>query len=62
MSVEEILLLKSKTLDPSFKVEFDVIIFNPPYVVTSKEELSEAQSKMSIEASWAGGEYGISVL
>lgn len=42
--------------------EFDVIIFNPPYVVTSEEELSEAQSKMSIEASWAGGEHGISVL
>ena len=42
--------------------EFDVIIFNPPYVVTSEEELSEDQSKMSIEASWAGGEYGISVL
>ena len=41
---------------------FDVIIFNPPYVVTTKEELIEAQEKKGIEASCSGGEDGIEVL
>lgn len=41
---------------------FDVIIFNPPYVVTPPEELSLAQTQKGIEASWAGGEHGIQVL
>ena len=40
----------------------DVIIFNPPYVVTSEEELVDAQDKKGIEASWAGGKDGIEVL
>ena len=40
----------------------DIIIFNPPYVVTSQEELNEAQEKKGIEASWAGGKDGIEVL
>jgi hypothetical protein len=30
-----------------------------PYVVTSPEELLDAQTKKGIEASWAGGEDGI---
>ena len=42
--------------------KYDVIIFNPPYVVTSKEELDDAQEKKGIEASWAGGEDGTEVL
>jgi len=41
---------------------FDIIIFNPPYVVTSEEELKDAQDKKGIEASWAGGKDGIEVL
>ena len=32
-----------------------IVIFNPPYVVTSEEELKEAQEKKAIAASWAGG-------
>ncbi len=40
----------------------DILIFNPPYVVTDKQELKEAQAKRDIEASWAGGEQGIEVL
>jgi release factor glutamine methyltransferase len=42
--------------------KYDVVIFNPPYVVTSKDELSDAQEKKGIEASWAGGEDGTEVL
>ena len=33
------------------------MIFNPPYVETSNEELKDAIKKQLIEASWAGGEY-----
>ena len=40
----------------------DVIIFNPPYVVTSAQEFADAQKTKSIEASWAGGEDGIQML
>ena len=35
--------------------QFDVLIFNPPYVVTSEEELADAQDKKGIAAAWAGG-------
>lgn len=41
---------------------FDIIIFNPPYVETSNEELEDAIKKESIEASWAGGEDGAVVV
>mmetsp|Transcript_14865 Transcript_14865/g.20112 ORF Transcript_14865/g.20112 Transcript_14865/m.20112 type:complete len:179 (-) Transcript_14865:219-755(-) len=41
---------------------FDVIIFNPPYVVTDQEELDRAQQERGIEAAWAGGKHGIEVL
>ena len=34
----------------------NMLIFNPPYVVTSKKELMEAQLSKGIAASWAGGE------
>ena len=37
-------------------------MFNPPYVATDDEELSDAQERKGIEASWAGGRYGIEVL
>ena len=40
----------------------DYLIFNPPYVVTSKEELQEAQLSAGISAAWAGGENGVEVL
>ena len=40
----------------------DVLIFNPPYVETSEEELLEAQSKRGIEASCSGGKEGIQLL
>lgn len=46
----------------AFQNNFDIIIFNPPYVVTSQEELVDAQDKKGIEASWAGGIDGIEVL
>ena len=45
-----------------FKCEFDIIIFNPPYVETSDEELENAINKRSIEASWAGGEDGVIII
>jgi len=40
----------------------DVLIFNPPYVPTSEEELAEAIAATDISAAWAGGTRGRRVL
>ena len=40
----------------------DFILINPPYVVTSNEELAESQHDCSLEASWAGGQDGTKLL
>ena len=37
---------------------FDVIVFNPPYVPTPRQELNLAQRRRDVSASWAGGEDG----
>ncbi|KAG5353456.1 hypothetical protein C0989_006613 [Termitomyces sp. Mn162] len=39
----------------------DIILFNPPYVPTIQEEMSDAQDKCSISGSWAGGTDGMNV-
>lgn len=43
------------------KHTIDVILFNPPYVPTDREEVLDAQSKSHIEGSWAGGHDGMDV-
>ena len=40
----------------------DVLIFNPPYVVTDTEELKRAVRERDIAAAWAGGIDGTEVL
>ena len=40
----------------------DVLVFNPPYVPTSEEELEEAVAARDISAAWAGGTRGRRVL
>jgi release factor glutamine methyltransferase len=40
----------------------DVLVFNPPYVPTSTEELVEAVATADISAAWAGGPRGRLVL
>lgn len=45
-----------RNLDLKGKV--DVIICNPPYVITSKEEYEECQKRKDISSSFAGGEDG----
>ena len=42
-------------LRPRLAGDFDVIVFNPPYVVTSTEEVCTSGE---LSASWAGGERG----
>ena len=41
---------------------FDVVLINPPYVVTTSDELAESQNGASLEASWAGGIDGTELL
>ena len=52
----------ASALLPHLRGKIDILIFNPPYVVTPEDELHEAQRKRGIEASWAGGRDGIEVL
>jgi len=40
----------------------DLLVFNPPYVPTSAEELDEAVARRDISAAWAGGPRGRLVL
>jgi len=42
----------------NFKGKVDVIVCNPPYVVTPEEEYKEAQLKKDISSSYAGGTRG----
>ncbi|KAI0562698.1 methyltransferase [Gracilaria domingensis] len=42
--------------------QFDVIVFNPPYVPTDDDELQRALTKHDISASWAGGKDGREVI
>ena len=42
--------------------KFSAVLFNPPYVVTSSEELNEAQKNRGIDASCSGGRDGIEQL
>ncbi|KAJ7693678.1 S-adenosyl-L-methionine-dependent methyltransferase [Mycena rosella] len=39
----------------------DIIVFNPPYVPTIRDEVSAAQLDREIGGSWAGGEDGMQV-
>ncbi|XP_072942388.1 methyltransferase N6AMT1 [Epargyreus clarus] len=49
-------ILEPVTMDLAscFKNQFEVVIFNPPYVVTDSDECGH----VNITASWAGGEKG----
>lgn len=55
-------ILESDLFSAVSQEKFDVIIFNPPYVVTPTDELAEAQTEKSLAAAWAGGVKGIEVL
>jgi release factor glutamine methyltransferase len=41
---------------------FDYVLLNPPYVVTTSEELQDSQKKQDLSASWSGGNHGTELL
>lgn len=57
-SVEPINTSLVQGLLPRFKNSVDILCFNPPYVVTTHEEVGS----MGIEAAWAGGIDGREVI
>ena len=55
----EITLIQSDLLNginiKSMESEIDIMIFNPPYVPTSSEELNKSQNDKLLSAAWSGG-------
>lgn len=43
-------------------IQFEIIVFNPPYVPTDDNELQRALESRDISASWAGGREGRQVI
>ena len=41
---------------------FDFVLLNPPYVVTTSEELHKSQKEQDLSASWSGGNNGTELL
>ena len=58
----EITLIQSDLLNginiKQFYPKIDIMIFNPPYVPTSSEELNKSQTDKQLSAAWSGGEDG----
>ncbi|KAG6866871.1 hypothetical protein C0991_008808 [Blastosporella zonata] len=48
-------------LSARLKRSVDIILFNPPYVPTIPDEMSDAQDARGISGSWAGGTDGMNV-
>lgn len=49
-------------LSSNIEIKNIILIFNPPYVTTDKDELNRAFKDKDIYASWAGGENGSEVI
>merc|ERR1712154_185865 len=66
MGAEEVTLIQSDLLSAfdvdRFCPKVDILIFNPPYVPTTEDELMESQNDKLLSAAWAGGLDGRSVI
>lgn len=51
-----------KALQAKCRGKIDLLLFNPPYVPTTPEEVEAAQRRQLIEGSWAGGGDGTRLL
>ncbi|WFD25214.1 peptide chain release factor N(5)-glutamine methyltransferase [Malassezia nana] len=61
-NAEPILTSILDALNPRIEGLVDLLLFNPPYVVTSDEEERLAQSTAGLGGSWAGGVHGTQLL
>lgn len=61
MDLEPINAYLARPLEARLQNAVDLILFNPPYVPTSSEEVVEAQATYDIQGSWAGGFNGMQV-
>lgn len=62
VSLEPVLTSTLDALLPRTSGQVDLLLFNPPYVVTSDEEESAAQAHAALGGAWAGGTYGTALL
>jgi len=49
-------------LRPRIDGAVDLLLFNPPYVVTTEEEEANEQARASLGGAWAGGNNGTKIL
>lgn len=49
-------------LRPRIDGAVDLLLFNPPYVVTTEEEEVNEQARASLGGAWAGGTNGTKIL
>ena len=60
----DIQVVNASLADPFYQRlsnKVDVILFNPPYVPTTEEEVVQAQDLRNIQGSWAGGSDGMQI-
>lgn len=62
VQLQPVLTSTVEGLSPRLDGQVDLLLFNPPYVVTSEEEEAAAQTGASIGGAWAGGTYGTALL
>lgn len=62
VSLQPVLTSSVEALRPRVDGAVDLLIFNPPYVVTTEEEEEAGQVRAGLDGAWAGGASGTKIL